>query len=90
MHGESAALGNAISVPVMVAIRFSAPSCSANARASHTVSVRPGLTTRGAKDKSLAPRRRQQVGLELDGQDVGTRRHQREGRDAAGGVQRRP
>ena len=35
----------AISVPVMVAIRVSTPSFSANARASHTVSVRPGLTT---------------------------------------------
>jgi hypothetical protein len=35
----------AIKVPVMVAIKVSTPPACANARASHTVSVRPGLIT---------------------------------------------
>jgi hypothetical protein len=42
---------NAISVPVMVAIRFSTPSASAKARASRTIMVRPGLTTCARKTK---------------------------------------
>jgi AcrR family transcriptional regulator len=54
---------------------------------------RPGLAHRqgaarlddaGAKRKALAPGGRKQVGLEFHGQDIGTRRHQREGGDTGG------
>src|SRR5882724_3418479 len=37
-----------ISVPVTLAIRFSTPCCSAKARASQTISVRPGLVRNAA------------------------------------------
>src|SRR4051794_5439389 len=53
-HDDHPRRGSAVKVPVMIAIRFSAPSCCAKACASHTVNVRPGLTTR-ARNTNRSP-----------------------------------
>ena len=80
---------SAIRVPVIVATSFpSARSLNANARASHTVSVRPGLTTSARNRKCSPSRGRNQVRLELDREHGEIRRHQRERGIAARAVER--
>jgi len=71
----------------MVATSFSFPPSTANACASQTLMVRPGFRTR-PKQKMIAPRRSDEIGLELDGQDRCIFWHQRESGISAGCIER--